>query len=198
MPIVQRSSLIISFLTLLALAACSSTNPQIKDQSPTVAGTMTESAEDSESMEAASATTGPSVDLGGNPLPALELSEAEWRKRLSTDEFYILREQGTERAFTSELNDVKDPGTFVCAGCQAPLFSSASKFDSRTGWPSFYEPVAGPNVAERADNTYGMQRVEVECNRCGGHLGHVFNDGPAPTGLRYCINGDALKFIGTP
>ncbi|WP_370086167.1 peptide-methionine (R)-S-oxide reductase MsrB [Ekhidna sp.] len=124
----------------------------------------------------------------------IEKSESEWKSQLTEMEYYVLREKGTERAFTSELLNVKDEGTFVCAACALPLFSSETKFKSGTGWPSFYEPINAVNVAEEEDRAYGMVRTEVLCARCDGHLGHVFPDGPKPTGLRYCINGAALKF----
>lgn len=124
----------------------------------------------------------------------IEKSESEWKKVLTADEYYILREKGTERAFTSDLLNIKDKGTYVCAACQLPLFQSETKFKSGTGWPSFYEPINKENVAEESDRAYGMVRTEILCARCDGHLGHVFPDGPKPTGLRYCINGAALKF----
>lgn len=126
--------------------------------------------------------------------PSLVLTEEEWRQRLSPQQYHILREKGTERAFTGALLENKAKGVYCCAGCKNPLFHSKSKFDSGTGWPSFYEPHQKENVGELADDSYGMQRVEVVCNRCGGHLGHVFDDGPKPTGLRYCINSLSLVF----
>jgi len=117
----------------------------------------------------------------------------QWRKRLSPAAFAVLREEGTERAFTSPLNDEHRQGRFACAGCALPLFDSRTKFDSGTGWPSFFQPL--PNaVAATRDATFGMARTEIHCRRCGGHLGHVFDDGPKPTGLRYCMNGVALSF----
>jgi peptide-methionine (R)-S-oxide reductase len=122
-------------------------------------------------------------------------SEAEWRKLLSSDAFYVLRKAGTERPFSSPLDKEKRAGTFQCAGCALPLFSSKTKFESGTGWPSFWQPLDKTVVEEDVDTTLGMRRVEVLCHRCGGHLGHVFEDGPKPTGLRYCMNGVALKFI---
>lgn len=120
-------------------------------------------------------------------------SEAEWRRLLTPAQFEVLREEATERAFTSPLNDEHREGTFHCAGCDLPLYSSATKYDSGTGWPSFWEPL--PNaVATRADWGIFGRRTEVHCRRCGGHLGHVFDDGPKPTGKRYCMNGVALTF----
>jgi peptide-methionine (R)-S-oxide reductase len=121
-------------------------------------------------------------------------SDAEWKNLLTPEQFSVLRKAGTERPYSSPLNHEKRAGTFVCAACALPLFSSKAKFESGTGWPSFYEPLAKDAVDEVVDNTLGMRRVEVLCHRCGGHLGHVFDDGPRPTGLRYCMNGLALKF----
>jgi peptide-methionine (R)-S-oxide reductase len=121
-------------------------------------------------------------------------TEDEWKKLLTPEQFYVLRKAGTERPYTSPLNKEKRAGVFSCAGCALPLFSSKAKFESGTGWPSFYEPIAKTAVEEESDFTFGMRRTEVLCSRCGGHLGHVFDDGPKPTGLRYCMNGVALKF----
>lgn len=124
----------------------------------------------------------------------LQLSEDEWRKRLSAPAYAVLREEATERAGSSPLNNEKRAGTFHCAGCDLPLFDAATKYESGTGWPSFYKPLAGA-VGEREDRGWLGTRTEVHCKRCGGHLGHVFPDGPQPTGLRYCMNGVALKFV---
>jgi peptide-methionine (R)-S-oxide reductase len=123
----------------------------------------------------------------------IEKTPEEWRKQLTPMQYHILREEGTERPFSSPLLKEHRKGTFACAGCDLPLFSSETKYDSGTGWPSFWQPL--PNaVGERSDTTLGMTRTEVHCRRCGGHLGHVFDDGPKPTGLRYCIDGYALTF----
>lgn len=126
--------------------------------------------------------------------PEVQLSEEEWRERLTPAQYQVLREEGTERAGSGELLHVKEEGTFVCAGCGQAVFSSEHKYDSRTGWPSFYSPISEDAVGTKMDTSHGMRRVEVHCSRCGGHLGHIFPDGPAPTGLRYCINSVSMGF----
>ncbi len=138
-------------------------------------------------VEETSQKPGPAVEK-------IEKTEEEWRAQLSETEFYILREKGTERSFTGKYWDNKKDGIYFCSGCNLSLFDAETKFKSGTGWPSFYQPIAKGHVIEYTDSSHGMARTEVVCGRCDGHLGHVFNDGPNPTGLRYCINGNILQF----
>lgn len=122
------------------------------------------------------------------------MTDDEWKKKLDPDTYRVLRQHGTEPAFTSPLNDEKRKGVFLCAGCRQVLFSSDAKFDSGTGWPSFFQPISEQVVGQSTDYKIGYPRTEVHCSRCGGHLGHVFDDGPEPTGKRFCMNGAALNF----
>ncbi len=138
---------------------------------------------------------GPFIGLDGDTLGKVVKSESEWKSELGEEAYHVLREAGTERAFTGNLWDNKKEGVYICGGCGLPLFSSGTKFKSGTGWPSFYEPINEVNVEEKVDDSYGMLRTEVLCARCKGHLGHVFSDGPKPTGLRYCINSVSLAFV---
>src|SRR5687767_7964601 len=132
--------------------------------------------------------------VGPVVLPKVELSDSEWRSRLTPEQFRVLRSQGTERPFCGTLLDNKQDGVYTCAGCGLPLFSSSSKFNSGTGWPSFFQPIAAENVSQREDESHGMIRVEINCARCDGHLGHIFPDGPPPTRLRFCLNSESLTF----
>lgn len=125
--------------------------------------------------------------------PFKDFTDADWKKVLTPYQYEILRQKGTERPFTSDLLTNKKKGTYICAGCKTPLYKSETKFKSGTGWPSFYDEISN-NVKEVEDNSYGMSRTEIVCSTCDGHLGHVFNDGPKPTGLRHCVNGVSLEF----
>jgi len=130
-----------------------------------------------------------------SPVRKITKSDVEWKRILTADQYYITRQAGTEAPYSSQLLNVHESGTFECVCCDLPLFSSKTKFESNTGWPSFWAPIAKRNVLERVDNSLAETRTEVLCARCDAHLGHVFPDGPKPTGLRYCMNGVALKFV---
>ena len=136
----------------------------------------------------------PVVDSNGDTIHAVAKTDTEWKKELTPLEFNVLREKGTERAFTGKYNKFKKQGVYTCKACSLTLFSSDAKFNSGTGWPSFFEPIDETHILEETDASHGMKRTEVLCRRCGGHLGHVFADGPRPTGLRYCMNSASLSF----
>ncbi|HET6433704.1 peptide-methionine (R)-S-oxide reductase MsrB [Dyella sp.] len=133
--------------------------------------------------------------LGPCQVERLVLSEAQWHERLSPAAYHVMREDGTERAFSGDHDKPARPGLFRCAGCATALYDAATEFDSGTGWPSFWQPIAAANVIEKRDSTFGMVRTEIRCAGCDSHLGHVFDDGPRPTGLRYCMNSVALRFV---
>jgi peptide-methionine (R)-S-oxide reductase len=135
------------------------------------------------------------VAAKGEGIKKIVKTDAEWKSLLTPEQYNVLRQKGTEAPYSSPLNDIHDKGTFVCVACELPVFSSAQKFDSGTGWPSFWAPIKKENVREEVDRSLSEVRTEVLCARCDGHLGHVFEDGPNPTGLRYCMNGVALKFV---
>lgn len=171
---------------LLFLLSCNTPNTSVQAVEQSAATATTSSVRDS-IIEAAFDDTG--------KLITVKKSADEWKAELTKDEYYILRLKGTERAFTGDLWDNKKTGTYTCAACSLPLFQSDTKFKSGTGWPSFYTSIRKEFVVEYTDRSHGMLRTEVVCGRCDGHLGHVFNDGPEPTGLRYCINSASMDFV---
>ncbi|HEY0004129.1 MAG TPA: peptide-methionine (R)-S-oxide reductase MsrB [Pyrinomonadaceae bacterium] len=134
-------------------------------------------------------------ETNASPIGRIVKTDEEWKRILTREQYYVTRQKGTEAPYSSPLNKIHAEGTFVCVCCELPLFSSKAKFDSHTGWPSFWTPIASQNVREETDNSLSETRTEVLCARCDAHLGHVFDDGPPPTGLRYCMNGVALKFV---
>jgi peptide-methionine (R)-S-oxide reductase len=182
-----KTVLTMLFILLFAFWSCNLSSSHAPNQEPAAAV--------ANGFSPASDTIIPPQYDAQKQLVRLNKSDAEWRKILNEKEYDVLRQKGTERAFTGDLLKVKQKGTFTCRGCALPLFASKAKFESGTGWPSFWEPVAPGLVAEHSDKSFGMVRTEVLCARCGGHLGHVFDDGPKPTGLRYCINSVSLDFV---
>jgi peptide-methionine (R)-S-oxide reductase len=169
-------------LILAALASCAPKTEPPKSEGPRMDAPGREAPKPKESVEGDSRVKNP-----------LGLSEEDWKKKLTKEEYYVCRQQGTERPFTGKLLNYHGDGTFVCAACDNPLFDPKTKFESGSGWPSFFKPLSKDAVSERGDITHGMSRVEVNCAKCGSHLGHVFDDGPQPTGLRYCMNSVSLK-----
>lgn len=147
-----------------------------------------------ESLAASEASERDTKEEFADIMEPIERSEDEWREVLSEEQYRVLREHGTESAFTNAYYDHKEPGIYRCAGCDLPLFSSEHKYQSGTGWPSYWQPIKQDYIGLDIDRRFGMSRTEVHCKRCGGHLGHVFSDGPQPTGLRYCLNSAALRF----
>ena len=180
MPIqIDRRSVLAGSVSAAAITACSGSTPNTRTK---------------ETAMTAQASTPETTDTTGTDIDWSSLTEDQWRGRLTEEEFYVLRKEGTERAGTSPLDKLYEPGTYVCAGCALPLFTAEMKFDSGTGWPSFFDHLPGA-VETKRDFKLIVPRTEYHCSRCGGHQGHVFKDGPAPTGLRYCNNGVALDFV---
>lgn len=184
-------------LTLGCSTSCNRTTPQTTTQQ-SVAVAAEKGARAPAPRGESSGVPSDDINPPPNEIPAmgtkLELSEEEWQERLTAAQFRVLRKKGTEMPGSGAYNKFYEPGTYHCSACNNPLFSSDTKFDSKTGWPSFYAPIEAGRVGEVSDESHGMQRTEVVCNHCGGHLGHVFTDGPEPTGLRYCINSVSLYY----
>jgi peptide-methionine (R)-S-oxide reductase len=199
MPHPSIRFVVFAALCLASLWSCSRTTAESRrPDAPAPMATASTATAVHAATEGSAAPAAPAAARADAPPPPigerLTLTEAQWRARLTPEQYHVLREQGTERAFTGTYWNNHEPGTYVCSACGAPLFASETKFDSGTGWPSFYQPIESGRVAETRDETLGMARTEVHCARCGGHLGHVFEDGPRPTGLRYCIDSVSLEF----
>jgi len=183
----MRKIVFVLFTSLLiGISACSQ-NTKVSEKTPKKADTPA-------SIVATKNTDNQILEQLPDKIEKVEKTPDEWRAALTKEEYYILREEGTERPFTGKYWDNKKKGTYYCSGCDLALFESSTKFKSGTGWPSFYQPIKEEYVTSKTDNKHGWNRTEVLCARCDGHLGHVFDDGPAPTGLRYCINGNILTF----
>jgi peptide-methionine (R)-S-oxide reductase len=190
-------ALIVAALVACTVSGCSDAAPSAISVTPPATGAAAAAPSAGSATPPAAAARGAAVPLENPPVnEKLTLSDEQWQARLSTEQYNVLRRHGTEPPFCGGYTAIKHngPGTYHCAGCGAPLFSADTKFESGTGWPSFFQPLPG-RVDSQVDRSYGMERTEVHCARCGGHLGHSFDDGPAPTGLRYCINAVSLTFV---
>lgn len=177
-----------NLLSLAAIAAVVTSLLMAKNQEPTPPNEISDSKKDLAACSLPSHAETTALD-------SFKKSDGEWKKLLTGEQFRVMRQHGTEPPFRNDYWDNKDKGVYLCAACEAPLFASAQKFKSGTGWPSFWDSIALENIGKTIDKSYGMTRVEVHCNRCGGHLGHLFEDGPRPTHLRYCINSASLDFV---
>ncbi|MDO6389757.1 peptide-methionine (R)-S-oxide reductase MsrB [Pontibacter sp. BT731] len=171
-----------TLLVLLSLPACGQQDQPITDSE----GISLTSTENDATQNGSTQKSKPTYEINK--------TEAEWKRVLTPEQYFVLREKGTEPAFSGKYNDHHEKGVYTCAACGNELFTSDTKFDSGTGWPSYFKPISSKNVKELTDRSMGMERTEVVCGKCGGHLGHVFDDGPKPTGLRYCLNSVALNF----
>jgi peptide-methionine (R)-S-oxide reductase len=181
----MKAYYVYTLLLLLSLPACGQQGDSVTEVEAYTTATSGDEPLSEEKTTALNSTSMPDT---------VAKSDAEWKKQLTPEQYFVLRQKGTEPAFSGKYNNFKGKGIYTCAACGNELFSSDTKFDSGTGWPSFYKPLSSKHVKEVTDRSMGMERTEVVCGRCGGHLGHVFDDGPKPTGLRYCLNSAALGF----